>query len=267
MFFLIISISIQAFFSPGGGARNAIIRELSSARINIDVAMYILTDRELSNALASAERRGVKVRAVMDGSEARKTNYSKHFFLDKKGVDVRLDKTHKATKGKYPGIMHNKFAIIDGEVLITGSYNWTHSAEVLNDENLLIIKGDKELIQEFEKEFLKIWKRSTSPGEVLTLDPYNTSELRQHIGEGVVIVGKPSHWNISGSGHLFLDFGRGKGAFTFLLWKEGVRELKKKGFDFEKLSEDSVELTGILIDHEKYGLEIVTDDPDAIQIK
>ena len=265
MFLLIISISIQAFFSPAGGARTAILKELSKAKEQIDVAMYILTDRELSNALVTAQERGVIVRVIFDGNQSRDITYSKHCFLDRKGIDVKLDESHTAKKGKYPGVMHHKFAIIDSEVLITGSYNWTHSAEIKNEENLLIIKGAKEIIKDYKKEFNKLWTRSSRFAKPIRLDPYNTRLLKKHIGEWVEIVGKPSNWNISRSGHLFIDFG--KDGFTFLLWKEGVNELKKNNLDFSRLDSEVVKLTEKLIDHEKYGLEIVTDNPDAIQLK
>ena len=43
-----------------------------------------------------------------------------------------------------PGLMHNKFVVIDGRVcLITGSYNWTRAAEEKNDENMLIIRNER----------------------------------------------------------------------------------------------------------------------------
>lgn len=269
MLLLIISVTIQAFFSPGGGVRDAIIKELSMAGKKIDVAMYILTDRELSNALALAVEKGVKVRVMMDGEKSDEIRYSKHRFLEGKGIEVRLDETHLSKVGKHQGIMHNKFSIIDSNVLITGSYNWTHSAENLNDENILIVRGSKQITKEYQRKFNSMWARS-APLElkkVPTLDPYNISLLRKHVGEWIVVVGTPSNWNISRGGHLFLDFGRSKDAFTFLMWKEGVEGLKEKGFDFEILNNAVVKLEGKLIDHEKYGLEIVTDNSDAIKIK
>ncbi len=66
MLILLLSVTIQAFFSPGGGVRDAIIKELFEAREQIDVSMYILTDRELSNALINASNRGVKVKVILE---------------------------------------------------------------------------------------------------------------------------------------------------------------------------------------------------------
>jgi phosphatidylserine/phosphatidylglycerophosphate/cardiolipin synthase-like enzyme len=266
MILLIISLSIEAFFSPNGGARKAILKELKEAESTIDVAMYILTDRELSKALTSAEERGVNVRILLDGKSAEEIGYSKHHFLSERKVAVKLDDTHKSYGDKYEGIMHNKFAIIDNKVLITGSYNWTHSAEELNNENLLIIKDAEELLNEFEEEFLKLWDRSKTFEKPVRLDPYNLRGLRKHVGEWAVISGKPTSWNISRSGHLFIDFGEEKEDFTFVLWEEGVKKLKEEGFNFKELSRREVQLKGKLIDHKKYGLEITTSDPESISI-
>ena len=66
MLILILSVTIQSFFSPGGGVRDAIIEEIRGAKQQIDVAMYILTDRELSNAIVDASNRGVEVRVILD---------------------------------------------------------------------------------------------------------------------------------------------------------------------------------------------------------
>lgn len=266
MLLLIISLSVEVFFSPNGGARDAILKELTGAKSNIDVAMYVLTDRELSKALVSAQKRGVNVRVILDSKSAEEIGYSKHYFLCERNVEVRLDYTHRTYEDKHEGIMHNKFAIIDNQILITGSYNWTHSAEKLNDENLLIIKESETLIRKFTDAFTKLWNRSKPIGNPPKLDPYDLRKLKKHVGEWVIISGKSTSWNVSSSEHLFIDFGEGKNQFTFVLWKEGLKKLKKEGFNLEELSNREIELRGKLIDHKKYGLEITTSDPEAIRI-
>jgi phosphatidylserine/phosphatidylglycerophosphate/cardiolipin synthase-like enzyme len=264
MLLLIISLSIQVFFSPNGGARDAILEEIRNANNEINVAMYVLTDRELSNALVSAKERGVKVKVLLDGKSAEEIGYSKHYFLSERNVNVKLDNTHKTYGNKYEGIMHNKFAIIDNKTLITGSFNWTHSAEELNDENLLIIKEDTSLIRKYTDKFIKLWERGNVANKPVRLDPYKLKELKKNIDKWVIISGRPTNWNVSRSGHLFIDFGMGKEQFTFVLWKEGVEKLKGEGFDLNKLNKKEIELKGKLIDHKKYGLEITTSDPEAI---
>ena len=58
-------------------------------------------------------------------------------------------------------IMHNKFAIIDNRILLTGSYNWTFSANNRNDENLMII-DDPEIIARYQNQFINLWTNKFS---------------------------------------------------------------------------------------------------------
>ncbi len=52
--------------------------------------------------------------------------------------------------------MHNKFAIIDELVLVTGSFNWTSQAVSMNQENLIAIEN-RALIKEYKSEFERVW--------------------------------------------------------------------------------------------------------------
>jgi phosphatidylserine/phosphatidylglycerophosphate/cardiolipin synthase-like enzyme len=56
-------------------------------------------------------------------------------------------------------LMHNKFAIFDGRVVATGSYNWTQSAERANYENLVLL-DDPEVVARFEREFQRLWREA-----------------------------------------------------------------------------------------------------------
>ena len=57
--------------------------------------------------------------------------------------------------------MHHKFAIIDNRILLTGSYNWTFSANNRNDENLMVI-DDPEIIEIFQNQFINLWSNKYS---------------------------------------------------------------------------------------------------------
>jgi phosphatidylserine/phosphatidylglycerophosphate/cardiolipin synthase-like enzyme len=65
------------------------------------------------------------------------------------GVEVKMDYTKNH--------MHHKFAIVDKQHLMTGSYNWTRSAANYNHENLLLT-SDEGVVKEYLKEFDKLWK-------------------------------------------------------------------------------------------------------------
>ena len=140
----------KVYFSPNGGCQDAIVSQISKAQRTIDIAMYYLTSREIAQELVKAKERKVTVRIVLDqGQETQ--NYSKSRYLIKRGFEVKY---HIGS-----GIMHNKFALIDGKVLLTGSFNWTPTANEKNEENLLIIT-DKDLIKKYEERFEYLWKSS-----------------------------------------------------------------------------------------------------------
>ena len=140
----------RVYFSPNGGCQDAVIATIDNAKETIDIAMYYLTAREIAQTLVKAQERKVKVRIVLDQSQETQ-KYSKSHYLIKEGVDARY---HVG-----PGLMHNKFVVIDGKILITGSFNWTPTADQKNEENMLII-NDKKTIEEYAKRFEYLWKGS-----------------------------------------------------------------------------------------------------------
>ena len=146
----LVHAETNVYFSPNGGCQEAIITEINKAHKAIDIAMYSLTSRELAQALLKAKQRQVKIRITLDNAQI-KDHYSKSRFLINKGIDVKF---HMG-----PGIMHNKFAVIDDLVVLTGSFNWTSSADKRNAENLLII-ADKELAHKYAKAFKHLWSQS-----------------------------------------------------------------------------------------------------------
>ena len=138
---------IKVLFSPNGGCQEEVVQGISQAQKTIDIAMYNLTTREISQELIKAKERGVQIRVFLDKGEGN-GKYSKGRYLMDKGIDVRF----------YAGIglMHNKFAVIDNRILITGSFNWTASAERENQENLLIIT-DENTVKQYAQKFEVLW--------------------------------------------------------------------------------------------------------------
>ena len=148
---------VVVFFSPKGGCTDAVIYQLDRAKKSIDVAMYAFTSRPIAKALVRAYRRGVKVRVILDRKFALGSRYSKHNYLMKRGIPVKLVSPPPGMRGRV-GLMHHKFAVVDGRVLLTGSFNWTASAEKLNYENLLVFESEK-IAAIYEGEFERIWLR------------------------------------------------------------------------------------------------------------
>jgi len=62
----------------------------------------------------------------------------------------------KRTNGGSGGIMHHKYAIFDGRVLLSGSFNWSAGAEQDNDENAVFIR-DRAVISSFQQNFNAMW--------------------------------------------------------------------------------------------------------------
>jgi phosphatidylserine/phosphatidylglycerophosphate/cardiolipin synthase-like enzyme len=136
--------SVQVHFSPKGGCTEAVVRELGHARHEIQVLAYSFTSKPISQALVEAKLRGVHVDIILDHSNENETYSDLHFFLEQGLVPV-IDSHH--------AIAHNKVMIIDGSTLITGSFNFTQQAEQENAENLLIVKGQPELVRAYRQNF------------------------------------------------------------------------------------------------------------------
>lgn len=123
----------EIYFSPNGGIRDRLLRAINHTKATIDLAIFDFTSGELAGALLAAKERGVAIRIAADARQAQ-GKHSEIPFLLEKGIKVRL------ARGNGRGIMHHKFAIFDGRLLVTGSYNWTDSAERFNHDNVLILR-------------------------------------------------------------------------------------------------------------------------------
>ncbi len=140
---------IEIYFAPGVGPIEAIVRELDSAKKMVHLQAYSFTSPDVAKALTNAQKRGVKVVAILDRSNRTK-NYSAADFLVHNGVETYTDSMHP--------ISHNKLLIIDGSTVITGSVNFTTNSE-RNAENLLVIR-DAEIAKQYEENWQKHFKHS-----------------------------------------------------------------------------------------------------------
>lgn len=142
----------EVYFSLSDNPQKAIIKNINQAEAFINIAMYVFTDKEIALSLVKARERGVKVRLYLDKDQV-DYQYSQSRFLVQKGIKTRISSNNY--------IMHNKFAIIDNRILLTGSYNWTFSANNRNDENLMVI-DDPEIIEIFQNQFVNLWTNKYS---------------------------------------------------------------------------------------------------------
>jgi phosphatidylserine/phosphatidylglycerophosphate/cardiolipin synthase-like enzyme len=151
---------VQACFSPQGKCAGHLLREIDQARRELLVAVYAFTSDELAGALAQAKRRGVAVQVIIDREFDERTDKSKGKFLEGQKIPLRrISGMKPPSPDKDAGLMHQKFAVIDRTNVFTGSYNWTHSAEAFNDENLLLFRNAGPLAEEYRKIFFQLWER------------------------------------------------------------------------------------------------------------
>ena len=151
---------VQACFSPLGKCPAHLLREIDSAKQELLVAVYAFTSDDLATALVQAKKRGVAVQVVVDREFDRANANSKGKLLEAQKIPVRRIAGAAAKMAeKDAGLMHQKFAVIDRRVVFTGSYNWTHSAENRNDENLLMFRDARPLAEEYRKTFFWLWER------------------------------------------------------------------------------------------------------------
>jgi phosphatidylserine/phosphatidylglycerophosphate/cardiolipin synthase-like enzyme len=150
------------YFSDGDRVAEHIVAAINHTRETIDAAIYDLTQPDITAALEAAHRRGVAIRIVADERQAQQA-YSEIPYLRSKGILVRLSRGYKGNRS----IMHNKFAVFDGRLAETGSFNWTISAENYNFENAIFV-SEPAVVVRFEDEFERIWEqaqRSMSPSK------------------------------------------------------------------------------------------------------
>jgi len=159
IFFIIFNVTltlglgadVEVYFSPNGGATNAIVDEIDRAQREILIQAYTFTSVPIASALVSAKRRGITVEAILDKSNI-KQGYSSITFLENAGIPVYIEDRVK--------IAHSKIMIIDGREIITGSFNFTMAAEGHNAENLLILRNDPALVIKYMANYR--WRLSLS---------------------------------------------------------------------------------------------------------
>ncbi|MBW8883498.1 MAG: phospholipase D family protein [Planctomycetia bacterium] len=135
---------IACHFSPRGGCTDAVVNEIRQARQQILVQAYSFTSQPIAAALVEAHSRGVSVVIILDKSQ-KSEQYSGADYVAHAGIPTLIDSAH--------AIAHNKIMLIDGQTIITGSFNFTKNAEESNAENLLVLRGRPDLYQSYENNF------------------------------------------------------------------------------------------------------------------
>ena len=155
--------------APVTALEGALLERLNAATTSVDAALYDLTRPSLVNALIAARGRGVAVRVVTD-DEARNSTASgpSYVALAAAGIPVVDD----ADDGR---IMHNKYAIIDGQIVWTGSTNWSENDLTSNHNNAVVFTA-ADVAQVYGGDFNQMFggsfgeAKTPSPVTALTYD-------------------------------------------------------------------------------------------------
>ncbi|CAI2378006.1 unnamed protein product [Moneuplotes crassus] len=155
----------ETLFFPSEDNVQTLCEYIMTAKRNLRICVFTLTNNDIARAVLNRHNEGVKVQMISD-DECAKAKGSDIEYLASKGIDIRTDNSER-------NHMHNKFCIIDNDVLLTGSFNWTVQAGKGNQENILIT-DQPFYIHEYKEEFKRLWAEFSD----------NEVEVDQHRSRG-----------------------------------------------------------------------------------
>ena len=149
--------TVQVAFSPWDDTERLLVEAIAKAKNQILVQAYILTSRAIATGLIDAKQRGVDVKILADNRQHEESIGSLLGLLAQNKIPVWLETRYRNA--------HNKVLIIDAlgkqPAVITGSYNFTRSANTVNAENLVIFRDDRNLTERFAKNWERHWHQAT----------------------------------------------------------------------------------------------------------
>lgn len=144
-----IPVDQEVCFSPIEPCDLKLIQFVNSAKASIDVAVFDVTLDQFVHHLLNKARQ-MPVRIIVDRRQA-KGPHSLVPLLIKAGVNVRI--------GHQRGVMHNKFTIVDGQSIETGSFNYTNHATQANNENQIYL-SNPQIVSRYKERFEQIWREA-----------------------------------------------------------------------------------------------------------
>lgn len=145
--------TIETAFAPGDGPSRLVATAIDEAEHQVRVMTYQLTNGRVINALRAAASRGVDVAVIIDEATCNTTRLAAVFpVLHRAGIETSCD-------GKHP-IHHNKVVIIDNKTVVTGSFNFSPSAE-RNAENTNVIRA----VPAVAAIYLAVWQEHRAHSE------------------------------------------------------------------------------------------------------
>ena len=137
----------RCYFSPGDDCENAIVSCIRNAKYSVKICVFTISENVITNEIIVAKKRGVSVTIITDNDKLNDKGSDIRWLADE-GIRIRIDESSNH--------MHHKFCIVDKEILLTGSYNWTKSAADRNQENILVTE-DSKMVKAYLNEYEKLW--------------------------------------------------------------------------------------------------------------
>jgi phosphatidylserine/phosphatidylglycerophosphate/cardiolipin synthase-like enzyme len=150
-------IDQEVCFSPEEPCDQKLLKFVDGAKTSLDVAIYDINLGHFVDKLIQKAHQ-IPVRILVDRRQS-KGQHSAVRRLIGGGVDVRF--------GHQRGIMHNKFVIVDGASLETGSFNYTQHAAAANNENQVYL-ASAPIVERYKKRFEHLWKQAAPPKRKFT---------------------------------------------------------------------------------------------------
>jgi phosphatidylserine/phosphatidylglycerophosphate/cardiolipin synthase-like enzyme len=145
--------TIQVLFASEDEVVSHLLPLIKDAQQSIHFMAFAFTHDDLGAAVLDRAQAGVDVRGIFE-TRASETEYSQLPDLYCAGLDVRQDGN--------PRTFHHKVFVIDGEILVTGSFNFSLNADESNDENVLLI-ANRDIAAQYLQEFERRWAEASPP--------------------------------------------------------------------------------------------------------
>ncbi|SEB26312.1 PLD-like domain-containing protein [Variovorax sp. YR216] len=146
--------SVEVAFSPDGGAEGLVIQVIGSANSSIRLAAYSFTSPSVVRALLDAKRRGVDVAVVVD----HKNNLTEsRTHASREALNLLINAGIPTRTVSVYAIHHDKYIVVDGRHVETGSFNFTAAAAKRNSENVLVVRNDPALAAQYIAHWQSRW--------------------------------------------------------------------------------------------------------------
>lgn len=174
---------VESYFSPTDGVNAKIVQTINTTNHDLSIATMLITRIDMANAIVTQKNSGDAVN-ILTNAEGNN--------------DVNVNATLKAALGTHyvfntvnPGIMHNKYMIVDqgatssDPLVFTGSHNWSAAADNDNDENTLIVH-DATIANIYYQNFVQLFTDNKGVLFELTGPPVTVNDsVKTLVGEAV----------------------------------------------------------------------------------